>query len=125
MLLEGRRCEAHALTDKDYCFSHDPDSKQAKAIACRTGGLMKTVRIPEQLDPVRIQSPKDVIKLLSVCIAEVRAGRIDCRTANTIAYLSSHLLQAFDRVELEEKIQELNAVLSHRQIGGGNGESFT
>lgn len=115
ILDNGERCKAYALTDKEYCFSHDPESKEAKAIAVRNGGLVKPIRIETALAEVIIKTPKDVVTVLSKTISEVRDGSLPPQIANTIGFLSGHLLKAFEQAELADKIEEINGVLTSRK----------
>jgi len=112
---DGERCNAYALKDKDFCFSHDPESKEAKAIATRNGGLVKQIKINGILTPVAVETPKDVVKLLSMTITEVRDGSLDPRIANTIGFLSGHLIRAFELAEIDDKVEEVKAVLMMRK----------
>ena len=112
---DGKRCNAYALTDKDYCFSHDPESREAKAIATRNGGLVKQIKINGELQAIDVKTPKDVVKVLSTTIAEVREGKLPPQIANTIGFLSGHLLRAFEIAEMDDKVEEVKAVLLMRK----------
>jgi hypothetical protein len=73
---DGSRCNAYALKGKDYCFSHDPESKEAKALAVRKGGLVKQIKINGELQTIDIKTPEDVVTLLGQTINEVRKGKL-------------------------------------------------
>lgn len=115
ILDDGTQCKAWALIDKDLCFSHDPESKEAKAIAVRNGGLVRPIRIDTPLETVEVNTPKDVITLLGKTINEVRTGILLPQIANTIGFLASHLLRAFEVAEIEDKVEEVKAVLIQRK----------
>lgn len=110
----GNQCGAYALTDKDFCFSHDPESKDAKQEATRRGGLVKQIKITHSLALVEVDTPKDVVTLLATTINEVRAGTLDPRIANTIGYLSGHLIRAFEVADMNTKLDEIRAVIQDR-----------
>ncbi|HOD02895.1 MAG TPA: hypothetical protein PKN28_06170 [Clostridiales bacterium] len=114
ILDDGEQCGAYALKGKDYCFSHDPSSREAKLEAVRNGGLVKKVRIDEPLTQVDIVTAKDVVRLLTVTIEEVRTGKLDPRIANTIGFLAGHLTRAYEIAELEQKVDEIRAVIKGR-----------
>ena len=114
-LADGSRCKAYALTDKDYCFSHDPESREDKALAVRNGGLVKQIKINGELQTIDVKTPKDVVKVLSTTIAEVREGKLPPQIANTIGFLSGHLLRAFEIAEMDNKVEEVKAVLMMRK----------
>ena len=115
ILESGRQCGAYALTNKDYCFSHDPESREKKALAVRKGGLAKAVIIPEVLEDIKVDTPDDVIILLGKTLKEVRAGRLPSQTANTIGFLSGHLIRAFEVARMNDKIEEVRAALEIRK----------
>jgi len=127
VLETGERCGSYSQAGKDLCFMHDPDNKEAHLDACRRGGSVKPTAIKGDLKRVTdIETPHDVIRLLSATIEEVRAGKIDPKVANTIGYLSSHLLKAFEVANLEGKVEELQAILSDREFvtpKGKNGKA--
>lgn len=127
VLETGERCGSYAQAGKGLCFVHDPQNKEAHLDACRRGGSVKQTTIKHDLKKVTdIENPHDVIRLLSTTIEEVRAGKIDPKVANTIGYLSSHLLKAFEVANLEGKVEELQAVLLDRDFvtpKGKNGKT--
>jgi len=114
ILDDGEQCGAYARTDKEYCFSHDPESREAKLEAVKKGGLVKKVRVDQALATVVITSPRDIVTLLATTIEEVRTGRIDPRIANTIGFLAGHLTRAFEVAEMDQKLDEIRAVIKQR-----------
>jgi len=115
ILENGERCRAYALKGKDYCFSHDPESKEEKAIAVRNGGLVRPIQVETALETVEVRSPKDVVTVLSKTINEVREGKLQPQIANTIGFLSGHLLRAFEQAELNDKVDEVKGILTGRK----------
>lgn len=113
--LEGvGQCRAWALTDKDYCYAHDPEGEEARIESARRGGLVKQIRIEHALEAVDVNTPKDVVKLLTVTINEVREGKIPLQIANTIGFLTGHLLRAFEVAEMDKKLDEIRGVITER-----------
>jgi len=113
---DGTGCEAYALTGKAFCFSHDPESREAKAIAVRRGGIAFHTKSSsdEPLVMVKLIEPKDVVGLLAATISELRAGKISSSRANSIGLLVSNLLKAFEASEMNRKLQELQSLLNRR-----------
>ena len=112
---EGGRCNAFALKGKEFCFSHDPESRGKKLEAVKKGGLAREITIETPLAKVSISTPKDVATLLAQTINEVRSGTLDPRIANTIGYLTGHLIRAFEVAEIDGKMEEVRAVLVERR----------
>lgn len=96
ILQNGEQCQAWALRDRDFCFSHDDSSREAKIEAVRKGGLVKEIEIKIPLQKIEVDAPRDVIYLLARIIEEVRSGQIDVRVASALGYLSGVLLKAFE-----------------------------
>jgi hypothetical protein len=114
VLENGKQCNAWVRKGKSYCFSHDPESHDAKLLATKKGGLAQAVVIKTPLEPVVINTPKDVVVLLTMTVNELREGRMDYRVANTISYLSNALLKAFEISELHIKIEQVKSVIVER-----------
>ena len=106
------------MKNKDYCFSHDPDSTEKKLLASTKGGLARVIKVDVPLEVITIATPGDVVNLLASTINEVRESRIDLRAANTIGYLSTALIKAMEVVkvaEIEAKVKAVSAILLSRE----------
>lgn len=112
ILLDGSQCNAWALTDKQFCFSHDPQSREAKLEAVRKGGAAKEIELEYPLQLIHISTPRDVVLLLAETINEVRAGELDPKIANTIGYLAGHLTRAFEVAEVNEKANQTKELIA-------------
>lgn len=119
ILENGQQCGAYAIAGSEYCFSHDPESRERHLIACKKGGSVKQIAVNHELQTVEVKTPTDVIYLLNTTIQEVRDGKLDPRIANTIGYLSSHLLKAYEIANIDEKVEEVRAVLIERKTRQG------
>ena len=115
VLGDGRQCAGFALRNSNLCFSHNPHSRAAKRTATRKGGRFRIIKVSEILEPVEIESPRDIIKLLAVTIKELRAGKILPQIANTTGFLAAQLLRAFEVVETDKKLDAFHTVLSERR----------
>ena len=111
----GRQCAGFALKSGEFCFSHDPHSQVEKRAAARKGGQARIVKVDAPLEPIEIESPRDIIKLLAITVKELRAGKILPQIANTTGFLAAQLLRAFESVETRRRVDEFNAVISARR----------
>jgi len=108
---EGKQCTSHPLRGRDYCFIHDPENGEARAIALSKGGhTAKKVQV--HLDPLTITTQKDVVNLLCDTINNVRSGAMPPRIANCVGYLAGHLLKALEASDLEERVERLEKALN-------------
>lgn len=74
------------------------------------GGRRRAVFNPDGLmEFAPPQSPNDMLLLLAQTIIEVREAKLDPRTANSIAYLSTSLLDAIKQVDFDVRLKALEA----------------
>ena len=102
------------MNDSDFCFTHNPDMEEARAIAVQKGGeaIRKNY---DPLPPIQIDNTKSITLLLTSTINEVRAGTIELRVANCIGYLAGHLIKAFEASTIEERLVEIERVVLERR----------
>jgi hypothetical protein len=111
---DGEQCQAKAMRESDYCFNHNPDTQIEKHLAVVKGGLASK-RVKLGLEPLSIKTPKDIGILLEDTINGVRSGEIPPNIANTIGYLAGHILKALETSDIDEKVAELEAVITGRK----------
>lgn len=111
----SEQCQANAMKNSEFCFTHNPDTEELRQAAVSLGGKTPKKNL-NPLPPVEINSSKDVIRLLVTTINEVRSGDIDLRTANCVGYLSGHLIKAFEVGDITEKIELINSLIIERKI---------
>jgi hypothetical protein len=111
---DGNQCEAMVMKDATFCFSHNPETQGAKHLAVVKGGenSKKTVL---GLEPLTIQTPKQVVSLLESTINGVRSGEVPPNIANTIGYLAGHALKALEASDLDQRLEVIESVLFERK----------
>lgn len=114
VLDNGTQCRAWALQGRDKCFSHDETNKAEKMIAVTKGGGTRRAVVETPLQQITVNTPTDIVRLLSVTITEVRNGTLDPRIANTIGFLTGHLVRAFELAVLDSKTEEVKALILHK-----------
>ena len=102
---DGQRCNAFAQSNSLLCFSHDPDKAQERAIAHRAGGLAN--KIKADLTPITIEKSKDVVKLITSTMNELRQGKVDIKIANALFYGANVLLKAFEMTEITSRLESV------------------
>lgn len=112
---QGDQCGAWAIHGSGYCFIHDPNQKEARALAVRKGGqAIKKIKI--NLAPVEFSGGvTDIVNLLAETINAVREGKMNTRKANTIGYLANFLLKALESGDLEERLEKIERVVLERR----------
>ena len=114
ILSNGMRCEAWAMEGATKCFSHNEATQEQKAIAVKRGGASRQAIVETPLQQITVNTPADIVKLLSQTISEVRDGTLDPRIANTIGFLAGHLVKAFELAVVDSKTEEVKALILHK-----------
>lgn len=111
----GEQCKANPMKDSQYCFTHNPDTREEHALAVIKGGkLSKRDRL--NLPPVEVKTPNDVVSLLEETINGIRSGKIPPNVANTIAYICGHALKAMENANLDQRVEMIESVLFERKM---------
>jgi hypothetical protein len=59
-------------------------------------------------------TPEDVKNLLAQAMADVRAKKLDPRTASTLTYMAGALLKAFESTDMQQRLARLEEQLGTR-----------
>lgn len=110
----GEKCQANAMKNSEFCFVHNPNTKEEHALAVKKGGHMSK-RDKLNLPAVPIKSPADIVSVLEETINGVRSGTIPPQIANTIAYICSHALKAFEVSKLNDKVELIQRVVLEKK----------
>lgn len=114
---DGLQCNAYATTGSSYCFSHNPDYKKEKALAVKKGGLAPKKFLLNNQEEVVIESAKDAMLFLSKVINGVWKGEIPATpVANTLGFLVRCYLDAYDKSEIEGRLDEIERAIEEKKI---------
>lgn len=89
------RCQAFAQKDSDYCFMHDPEKVEERALAVTKGGELSRKNVLD-LEPIEIKSYEDAIVVLEETINLLRAGKVHPNFSNSIFLGCRTLLTALE-----------------------------
>jgi hypothetical protein len=113
---DGTKCSANAMTESEFCFSHNPDSQEDKELAVLKGGLAPKKKEEQALEPLPVNTPNEVLALIQDTINRVRSSPMTHQKANCIGYLASIALKTMEVGELGEKIELINSLILERKI---------
>jgi hypothetical protein len=82
----------------------------------RLQGLFDVPSRPAKLEPIK--EPKDLVGVLSLTLVDLRAGRLDNKTAATISALAASLLHAWESSELQERVAALEQAADVQRLAG-------
>ncbi len=110
----NEQCRANAMQKCQFCFTHNPETGEAKHQAVIRGGKSPKKNY-NPLISIEINDSKSVVKLLATTINEVRQGAVDLRVANCIGYLSGHLIKALEVSEIVGRVETLEGIILERK----------
>lgn len=104
------------MSGASYCFQHNPAvTAEQKRAARSRGGMGRKLIVPGRFLPMKLQTPRDVAALLEETVNWVRAAdKLDLKAANTIGFLSGHILKALEASDLEARVDVLEKQLAER-----------
>jgi hypothetical protein len=74
----GTNCKANAMSGSNYCFTHNPATRQQHIAATRKGGAISPTKLETTLLPkAELTSLQSVIEILADTINRVRVVRPD------------------------------------------------
>jgi hypothetical protein len=113
---DGSQCKAHPMTGADYCFIHNPEAEDQRAVAIKKGALSpKPRKDAELLAVIPIKNIDGVLALIEDTINRIRTEPMTHQKANCIGYLANIALKAFEVGEVDEKMDLVNSVILERR----------
>jgi hypothetical protein len=113
----GARCRAIAITGSDYCHAHHPGRAALRKRAASKGGKRGGRGRPM----AELHSIRDRLEALAEDVLEGRVDRGKAAVAgqlyNTLIRSISVELKAKEQLELEARLEEIEAALEHRGEG--------
>jgi len=102
----GNPCRAAAAYGSQFCPLHG-DPARASELG-RIGGLQNRHYVETEEVTIALPStPEDVKNVLAQAMVDVRAKRLDPRTASALAYMSGFLLKSFESTDVQQRLARL------------------
>ncbi len=112
----NQQCQAQALKQSSYCFTHDPNKSEERSLAVRKGGLAKKRILLDNQEEIIIKDSKDAKNFLSKLIDAVWRGKIPATpVANTLGFLVRCFLDAYEKSDLEKRITKLEEKITNEK----------
>lgn len=113
----GQPCQAQAITDSNFCFTHDAASGAARQAARKRGGLRRRVghtgngeNLPEQ-----VRTIDDVLKVLNYALQESMPLENSVQRGRLIVSICGALVEAIKSGELESRLAAIESALKARE----------
>jgi hypothetical protein len=113
-LAQRRNLFGKALSAGDYRAALAAVESEA-----RLQGLFDTTARPAKLDPIK--TPEDVSLLLAEAVADLRAGRLDTKTAAAVGALAAGWLRAAEFGDLAKRLEALEEAAEAAKAQNGRG----
>lgn len=110
--LDGIKCKAYAMRTQDTCYRHSASLKEEAVQASSKGGQAR--RDYNRLgSPTRLRTPRDIQNLMAKAINSLWSGKMPASNpAGAIGYLAKIFLEAYDKSQLEERVELLEKRLN-------------
>jgi hypothetical protein len=93
---DGRACKATGQRGREYCFFHDPEQREKRLAANRTGGAHSRRRKPKAAFN-RLETRAQLGVFLRQLMNDVRNGDVSSRRANTLARLTPLVIGVMEK----------------------------
>ena len=104
---DRKPCNAFSIRESNYCFNHNPSTKEAKSLAVIKGGLNRR-HYEAYSKPIKLETIKDAKTLLAEIVKGIWRGKIPANEpANSLGFLIRCFIDACEKEALENKIEEL------------------
>ena len=113
---DGEPCQA-AASENGFCFTHDPERGQERALARRKGGLVRLAQSPadKNLVPGQIRSIEGVLTILDYTLRETLALSNGIQRGRLLVSLAHGYIEALKVGELEQRLEAVEYALRLRK----------
>ena len=115
--ISGQACQAQAITNSNFCFTHDPASGAARAKARKIGGQRN--RTPHagnpEILPAKVRTIDDVLVVLDYALAEVIPLENSIQRGRFIVAIAGAFIDAIKTGELESRLMAIESALKARE----------
>ena len=110
----GTECKASRIFNSRFCAFHSDPTRAAEL--GRAGGRKNRHYLEtEEVNIAPPSTPEDVKNLLAQAMADVRALKLDPRTAGALTYMAGALLKALESTDLQQRITRLEETLRAKE----------
>lgn len=113
---DKRKCKANAMHGSKFCFRHDKSVRKEALRASSEGGQARRHYV--QLGgPIELKTPEDIKIFMAKTINSLWTGKMPSNNpAGGLGYMAKIFLEAYDKSELEARIELLEKRLDEAKI---------
>ena len=114
--LAGGPCKAQAIAGGRYCFTHDPASGKARALAHRKGGKRNRTEHGGQAEilPASVTTISEAMKILDYALAEIIPMENSIARGRLLIALAAGYVDSLKVGEMESRLAAIEAALKAR-----------
>ncbi len=112
----GKKCQAYAIKDSEYCFFHNPESAKKRAEARKKGGFNRRVLKSTRHEYHPIKTVNDVNAILESAINEACSLESSQSQLRILAYLCQIALKGQELGNLEERLNALEKPIEKKGV---------
>lgn len=112
-----QRCGAKCVTDSEFCFFHDPDTREEHHEATVRGGkerLKPGATLPPDTPDLPLRTSEDVRRALEETYNGVRCGRLAVNVGNCLAVIAQALIKAVESSDVERRLAAVEERQAHQ-----------
>lgn len=102
----NEQCKAYKMKNSSFCFRHNPKRAVEVLEASKLGGKNRSLTVCFN-EEVSLETTSDIQKFLGKVINNVWQGKIPVKVGTSIGFLSRCWLDAYEKSELEKRIDDL------------------
>jgi hypothetical protein len=112
----GEPCKAQALQTGRYCFTHDPASGAARALAHKKGGKRNRTAHGGQAEalPATVTNISEAMKILDYALAEIIPMENSIARGRLLIALAAGYVDSLRVGEIENRLAAIDAILKAR-----------
>lgn len=107
------QCKANSMITTKLCFRHSPRHARKAQKASQRGGANRSPSVAFT-EEITLTSTKDIQNLLGKTINGIWQGKVPIKVGSTIGFLSRCWLDAYEKAELEKRIDALEKKLENQ-----------
>lgn len=112
----GYRCKAQAQSGSDFCFFHNPASRNERETAQRRGGQANARSLAAIPDAdIDLSDPSRILTLVTRAANLVCCGRLDAKRAHALGHLADCALKAYALGTLKQRQDRIERLLEEQR----------
>lgn len=109
---DGIPCGANAIKGSNLCINHNPEYSEIKTMAVVRGGMNRKEIPISYGNKLVLDTPEDIKRLVAETLNLIWTGQMSTNNVSgSIGFLCRIFLDAYDKAELEKRIEEIEEKL--------------